>query len=591
MKYDITKERELYLAARGQIILLACPGSGKTTSIVKKLFDLQQECFDKYSPYSGVACLSFTNSAKDEILNKFKELHGVQFKFPNIVSTIDSFIFNYITLPFWSSFQGRKEQLTIVDDKKVIDSIFKHNYTDKEGNRKEGYSRNLLKYRDYLYRYPPHEIWKEKGGYSYAGKIVHDKTFQEYGEAIFDLKIEKGIITSLDSSYLALYLMEHNRNIGKYLVKRFPYIIIDEAQDTSEIQHLIFDKLVNCGIEHIEFVGDPYQSIYEWRNAKPKLLNEKARSKDWQTLELTENRRSVQRIIDCFSILRRKEDSKISSLGVEDNQIPITIYKYNSNNINTVLDRFETKCKKHNLKDFLVVVRGNSLKEKLLGVSLRIEPWKSPLPYSILSVLTLLQNKQVKQAIDELRKTILELKYPTLTLKERNILLQECKLDTNFSAKLYAFIKNVPFSNISFNEWTEATETLLKEKFELHDKPNFLFKSKLTGFTMKNLRNEIMSKYFDNVLENENKRDVTTIHQIKGMTLDAILVFLTEPNNVNSISFKDIETPQEFPSEKQRLIYVACSRPKYFLAIAIDDSITDEDIINKFGQNIIIETL
>ena len=591
MKYDITYEREQYLRARGLIILMACPGSGKTTSIVKKLYDLQQECFDKYSPYSGVACLSFTNSAKDEILNKFKELHGVQFKFPNIVSTIDSFIFNYITLPFWTSSQGRKEQLIIIDDEKIIASIFKHDYIDKEGNRKEGYSRNLLKYRDYLYRYPPHEIWKEKEGYSHKGKIVSDKTFQEYGKVIFNLKIEKGIITSLDSSYLALYLMEHNRNIGKYLVKRFPYIIIDEAQDTSEIQHLIFDKLVSCGIEHIEFVGDPYQSIYEWRNAKPKLLNEKAKSKDWQILELTENRRSVQRIIDCFSILRRKEDSKISSLGVKDREIPITIYKYNSNNINVVLDHFETKCKNNNLKDSLVVVRGNSLKNKLLGTSLRIEPWKSPLPYSILSVLNSLKNKQIKQAIDELRKTILELKHPTLHQRERNILLQEYKLDINFNAKLYAFIKSVPFSNMSLNEWTEVTETLLKERFELNEKPNFLFKSRLIGFVMKDLRNENISKYFNNTLENENKRKVTTIHQIKGMTLDAILVFLTEPNNINSISFKDIETPLKYPSEKQRLIYVACSRPKYFLAIAIDDSITDEDIINKFGKDIIIETL
>ena len=60
MEYEITAERQTYLEARGHIILSACPGSGKTTSIVKKLFDVAKYCTEQYGKHAGFACLSFT---------------------------------------------------------------------------------------------------------------------------------------------------------------------------------------------------------------------------------------------------------------------------------------------------------------------------------------------------------------------------------------------------------------------------------------------------------------------------------------------------------------------------------------------------
>ena len=63
MEYEITAERRAYLDARGHTILAACPGSGKTTSIVKKLRDVAQYCETHYGKHAGFACLSFTNKA------------------------------------------------------------------------------------------------------------------------------------------------------------------------------------------------------------------------------------------------------------------------------------------------------------------------------------------------------------------------------------------------------------------------------------------------------------------------------------------------------------------------------------------------
>lgn len=100
MDYEITPERSQYLNSRGYTVLTACPGSGKTTSIVSKLLNISSECIEKYGKYSGVACLSFTNKACEEILCKYKEMHGYTLEKPHIVSTIDSFLLNILLCHF-----------------------------------------------------------------------------------------------------------------------------------------------------------------------------------------------------------------------------------------------------------------------------------------------------------------------------------------------------------------------------------------------------------------------------------------------------------------------------------------------------------
>lgn len=77
MEYDLTPQRQAYLDARGHTILTACPGSGKTTSIVKKLRVVSQYCAERYGKHTGFACLSFTNKACAELKQKYREVHGM----------------------------------------------------------------------------------------------------------------------------------------------------------------------------------------------------------------------------------------------------------------------------------------------------------------------------------------------------------------------------------------------------------------------------------------------------------------------------------------------------------------------------------
>ena len=64
---DLTREQTLFLEAEGRVIVRACPGSGKTYSVANKLLSY----LDSWNSYhQGVAVLSFTNIAREEIYKK-----------------------------------------------------------------------------------------------------------------------------------------------------------------------------------------------------------------------------------------------------------------------------------------------------------------------------------------------------------------------------------------------------------------------------------------------------------------------------------------------------------------------------------------
>lgn len=66
---------------------------------------------------SGFACLSFTNKACGELMEKYKNMHNETLKYPNLVATIDSFITQNVVLPFWYLCDYCKTKPIIINDK------------------------------------------------------------------------------------------------------------------------------------------------------------------------------------------------------------------------------------------------------------------------------------------------------------------------------------------------------------------------------------------------------------------------------------------------------------------------------------------
>lgn len=583
MDFEINQQRIAYLDARGKIVLNACPGSGKTTAIAKKLILLQDAYTATYSRFSGIACLSFTNTAKDEISEKYTELSGDYLGFPHKVSTIDSFINQYITLPFYYLFVKNGKRPKILDDPNFLNDAWKGRFQFKAKNNQ------LI-----CFAYPPASIrFESDGTFSSNGfRPSEDKVapnvFKNYCSALKKWQIQTGLITTSDSAFIAYSLLCKEPKIGNWLTLRFPHIIIDEAQDNSAVQHALFDKLTELGLANIELIGDPYQSLYEWREADPSLFNTKyADAQNWQGLNFTDDRRSPQRIIDCFSILRKQDDPAINTACTTDMGLPIMVYRYNDINSPLIVQHYDQCCVENKLEDNQIVVRGNALKNQMLGKTADQSPWKSILPYQIIDARHKYEGNEIKEAIKEIRTIAVSLIAKGKDMADIKALEQELKIDNQFNAFLLNLLHDIPSFDLTISDWTVLTQTFLKERLKLAEDVNFEQKEKsYKGKFDKAILREPLKDHFIRSYS-DSRIPITTVHQVKGKSLDSILVFFNEKKHKDNITFSDIESSgQIFPIEKQRIIYVALSRPKHLLAMAFPECISEDELKAKFGEGI-----
>ena len=577
--YDITPQRQAYLEARGYTILTACPGSGKTTSIVKKLLTVSHYCEEHYGKHTGFACLSFTNKACAELKQKYMELHDERLVFPYEVLTIDSFIMQYVVLPFWYLCDACKKKPIVVNEASILDRIYYNNILIN--NKWQQYPIMTLRtFASLMHRKNPSLISKDKAGFKWNHKTITDENEIAYCTAAFTYRLEKGFITSSDALWIACDILDHHQDVAKALVARFPYIIVDEAQDNSELHFEFFKLLKRAGLQNIEFVGDICQSIYGFNNAKPELLQSMMAEGVWNVLPLSECRRSNQRIINLYSKLKSSDVPTITSHDVEDKGIPIVVYKYDDGNVRDVIRDFNKICKDNKLSTKMILARGVDKCKTLAGFKdVDFKYWKSELPYLLIDAVLALESSDMDYAFRKMRLVLSDLLTDNSHDAKRQF-IHEIEHDTDWNAKIFEFLKKVPPLSLSFKEWSNQTCSLLQTYWGLENRPEFIPYQKKVGYTMKEMADVPVEQYHQsNDNGSEYYKSVDTIHAVKGATLDAVLLFMSADSRGQSISLKDFpSSPVSVMTESQRMIYVACSRARQFLALAVPRSITDEKI-------------
>lgn len=590
MEYTLTLERQSYLDARGYTILMACPGSGKTTSIAYKIKGVIDELQRTTNGYGGLACLSFTNAACDEYRSRFKDLHESTLSFPHTISTIDSFITQNIVLPFAYVF-GCPSKIRILNDNEELASVYRQYYI-QNGEQKEAVIAPLREFGRMVYNKQPEHCSIDLDGFKWKNLLLVTEDEIKYAKACLSWRFKKGIITSQDALYLAYRILRDNEDIAAALAKRFPYIIIDEAQDTSALQMKIFELLRTHGIQNMEFVGDLSQSIYGWNNAKPELLESLSHQEGNRVLHFTECRRSVQTIIDVYSKLRTAGEPRIVSTGVESKNCPIIVYRYDDNGEFDVMRQFVRKCEEFELKERLILARGTDEVNKLSGGRSNLELWKTSIPYNLIKAKIAYDDGSYSEAIRLLRYVWANCLYNKYEYEQKKQFLLSLEDNVDSNCQLLDVLKSIPSLHKSFSQWQDESEILLQEKLNLERRPDFDRKARIDGHRMAELLGECVDNYYG-VEEDagDYRGNVETIHSAKGASVDAVLLFLSSDSRGANISlnlFPDKGQNVNEMTEKHRLIYVACSRAKQFLAFAVRSDVTEETIRQKLGEHVTI---
>ncbi len=541
------KQREIVFDRCGKFVVRACPGSGKTYCVGARLARL----ISKWErDYEGIAALSFTNVAWQEIDKEYGEHLGSTrgVLFPHFLGTIDSFVDRFIFLPHGHLVLKCKKRPQLVGEphgiwtgKYYSDSLFDNLSFNIEGKPF------------------PLDPSRMRRNWQHSPEILRAKR----------RLLGAGFATQHDANYFAMRILEGYPAIARALALRFPFLIVDEAQDTSEIQMRIIDLLIANGLNEVMLVGDPDQAIFEWNEAKPELLDQKYR--EWpDSTTLNENRRSSQKICDFtfgLSSLPKASESVDESVRTFEYQPKVITY---AEDLPSIVGSFLAECTQHGVpisnETVAVLYRSKDLIRDITQVP-EIHPsssvWKPNHNYTkdFAKGKWLCDNGDPQSGLKSIEKAMLKMRSGAEYCLDKLVEEEIARIGfTQHRTNVFSIAGILPVTDLTIGEWVDAANVAFKG----HNlKYEFSVNRKARDFS------------FEQVFLHEKvtvpKLDYRkgTVHSVKGETFDATLLILRTKGVGRAYKTLLQEHTRIMESEELRIAYVGLTRPRKILVLAV----------------------
>ncbi len=562
---NFTEEQIKFLKSSGKVVLHACPGSGKTTVVAQKMINYLQSW---NRPHQGIAVLSFTNVASEEIGRQAAEMlpEGYCIDVPHFIGTLDSFIDNFIFLRFgYLLLKSSKRPMLISPD--IVNSF--------QYWRKECHANCLSSIGDFR--------WTSDGKLTRNGNKITCAGNKQFGPPCFQFKkwmLDKGLFFQEEIAGLACVLLKKYPEIANGIVARFPIIILDEAQDTSKEQMEILDILCAAGLESVYIVGDPDQSIYEWRNANPESFLEKMQDAEWTQLALTNNFRSSQLICNAtrmFSnIYKNRSANKASGLYAEYSRKPI-VFLYNKDiSESAIIEKFKEVCTACDIScspDKVAVVTRGSIRSNNVVNNL----WKTPETELLAKASFEWMCGNRKKAYSFCEKALFQL----IIKDSKNINISvehdvsEIMAYSQWRQVVIEVLVKLPSAVEQCGKWVPDAVLSLQEVLTAHGIAllndaaiSDVIKIKVRDNKNPNFKQIPVKEFFEVKIQNEYT--YSSVHGVKGESFDAILLYI--PGTRGNTLTPSFLASGDTDTELMRIAYVAMTRPRKLLAIAMPKS-------------------
>lgn len=554
--------------------VFAGPGAGKTTWLIQHLINiLKTSC--RLHKTRKIACITYTNVAAEEVLNKLK-----CDKCRLDISTIHSFLYRNIVKPFSyliandengdqlfniNSLDGHSEHIP------HSDRIRRWRVTiEKLNGKRYGYFNDRKKKASLLTQLSSID-------YSFVGDDI-DLIFRRYRNVAVpskngELWIYKkkywldGIMHHEDVLYFSCLIIKKSPRILEFIRNKYPYILIDEFQDTTELQTWVIKKIAESGTK-VGVIGDLAQSIYKFAGAKRSDF-ENFQLENIGSYKLANNHRSTEKIIQFLNCLRTDicqegtectiEGSKVNVLigsiydamkWIEDNDFQDT-YILTRKNETVEEIKSQTTKKTDDLLKILYGIDSNSARVKVL--------------HSILMGFKFYQKGYLKDAIKEVLRP---LKY-----------------------KAHKSVPKLQLRNtaIEIIDNLKKKETREKTLFQYYDELLSIIQDKHSYPVGAKLTNRASAKtFYDNIIvsdllkfikvDTRSDDTIRTIHSAKGTQFDNTLVHFDSLNEFDKYVF-DAATLLDADEDDARIYYVGFSRARQNLFINIPEK--NDEIIEK----------
>jgi len=331
----------------GPVLILAGAGSGKTTTIISRLAYLVEGLG---IPASNTLTLTFTNKAAKEM--KERALNMIQNSaYPPLLCTFHKF--GLLFLKFNIHLLKRQNNFVVIDTddkKRIIKKINSEIPTPLIASEISRYKNSLL---------TPDDAYKQAELYNYQ-QIA--KVYEEYENYLH----ENNLVDFDDLISLTYKLLDENPDLARTTSEKYKYIMVDEYQDTNELQLKLIQKLCTSH-NNICVVGDDDQSIYGWRGAHIRNIIEFDQDfKGTETFKLEENYRSREPILKVANALIEHNRSRLGKKLIPTRGGGEDITVLNSNDENEESRKIATHINRLldsgvRAKDIAILYRVNAL--------------------------------------------------------------------------------------------------------------------------------------------------------------------------------------------------------------------------------------
>ncbi|NOX15710.1 MAG: UvrD-helicase domain-containing protein [Epsilonproteobacteria bacterium] len=367
----------------GPLLILAGAGSGKTKTITTRVAYLISLGIDP----SSILTLTFTNKAASEMRERAMSLID-NAKYPPTLCTFHKF--GLLFLKFNINKLGRNNNFVVIDTddkKRIIKSFGIDLPISLVASEISRYKNSLIS---------PKEVFEkaERKNYKTIAKLYEQ--YENY--------IQSNNLVDFDDLLVLTYkILEENDELCKEVSERYKYIMVDEYQDTNELQYRLLRKLCS-NHENLCVVGDDDQSIYGWRGANVKNILEFHKSFDEVKIAKLEiNYRSTNQILSAANELIEHNRERIGKKLKSNFGDGKSIEFMESNDENMESKTIARKIRKlinsgADPKDIAVLYRINALSRSLEeGLN------KEHISYNMVGGVKFYERTEIKDLISYLR--------------------------------------------------------------------------------------------------------------------------------------------------------------------------------------------
>ena len=377
----------------GPVIIVAGAGSGKTRVLTYRIAHLIQSGIDSFN----ILSLTFTNKAAKEMRERIHHVAGVEAK--NLwMGTFHSIFARILRIEHDKIGYPRNFTIYDTDDvKSLIKSIVAEMKLDDKVYKPAIIYNRISAAKNAMIGAAAYATDAENTSYD-------DSTGRPKFAAIFaayEARCFRASAMDFDDLLIKTYELfkNHPDALNKYQ-HQFKYILVDEFQDTNQVQYAIIKKLANVH-QNITVVGDDAQSIYAFRGATIKnILSFHKDFPDTKVYRLEQNYRSTKNIVNAANSIIKQNKEQIEKKVWTDNEIgeKIRVYRALTDNEEGKMvasSIFQEKMNSHaNNIDFAILYRTNA-QSRAMEEALR----KLNIAYRIYGGLSFYQRKEVKDLL------------------------------------------------------------------------------------------------------------------------------------------------------------------------------------------------